>query len=138
MTERRALDGTKALQNWKIFLKALSKRLRKWTIKTKRLWQLKFLLWQFFDIFVTMICHPSWLTEHLFLSVIIMIEFKGRKKMCCQIHFFCIEFWRTYKWTSLYVRDRDSKNMLAYIEFAYKKTNNHCKLEDRFQKKAIF
>jgi hypothetical protein len=32
----------KALRNWKIFLKALSKRLRKITIKTKRLWQLKF------------------------------------------------------------------------------------------------
>ncbi len=32
----------KALQNWKIFLKALSKRLRKLTIKTKRLWQLKY------------------------------------------------------------------------------------------------
>jgi len=29
--------GIKALQNWKIFLKALSKRLRKLTIKTKRL-----------------------------------------------------------------------------------------------------
>jgi len=28
--------------------------------------------------------------------------------------------------------------MLEYNEFAYKKTNNHCKLEDRFQKKAIF
>jgi len=28
--------------------------------------------------------------------------------------------------------------MLAYKEFVYEKTNNHCKLEDRFQKKAIF
>jgi len=28
--------------------------------------------------------------------------------------------------------------MLAYNEFAYKKTNNHCKLEDRFQKKDHF
>jgi len=28
--------------------------------------------------------------------------------------------------------------MLAYNEFAYKKIYNHCKLEDRFQKKAIF
>ncbi len=28
----------KALQNWKILLKALSKRLRKLTIKTKQLW----------------------------------------------------------------------------------------------------
>jgi len=43
-----------------------------------------------------------------------------------------------YRWTSLYERDRDSKNMLAYNEFAYKKIYNHCKLEDRFQKKAIF
>jgi len=32
----------------------------------------------------------------------------------------------------------DSKNMLAYNEFAYKKTNDHCKLEDRFQKKRPF
>jgi hypothetical protein len=31
-----------------------------------------------------------------------------------------------------------SKNMLTYNEFAYNKTNDHCKLEDRFQKKAIF
>ncbi len=28
--------------------------------------------------------------------------------------------------------------MLAYNEFAYRKTNDHCKLEIRFQKKAIF
>jgi hypothetical protein len=28
--------------------------------------------------------------------------------------------------------------MLAYNEFAYKKTKDHCKLEDTFQKKAIF
>jgi len=28
--------------------------------------------------------------------------------------------------------------MLTYDEFTYKKTNNHCKLEDKFQKKAIF
>jgi len=37
----------------------------------------------------------------------------------------------------LYARDRDSKNRLAYNEFAYKKTKDDCKLEDRFQKKAI-
>jgi len=43
-----------------------------------------------------------------------------------------------YRWTSLYARDRDSKKMHAYNEFAYKKTNDHCKLEDRFQKKANF
>jgi len=43
-----------------------------------------------------------------------------------------------YRWTSLYARDRDSKNMLAYDEFAYKKIYNHCKLEDRFQKKGHF
>ncbi len=42
------------------------------------------------------------------------------------------------KWTSLNSRDRDSKNMLEYIEFAYKKNNNHCKLEDGYRKKAIF
>jgi len=40
--------------------------------------------------------------------------------------------------TSLYARDRDSKNILEYNEFEYKKTNDHCKLEDRFQKKANF
>jgi len=28
--------------------------------------------------------------------------------------------------------------MLAYNEFAYKKTNDHYKLEDRFQKKGHF
>jgi hypothetical protein len=39
--------------------------------------------------------------------------------------------------TSLYARDRDSKNRLAYNEFAYKKTKDDCKLEVRFQKKAI-
>jgi len=27
-----------------------------------------------------------------------------------------------YRWTSLYARDRDFKNMLEYNEFAYKKT----------------
>jgi hypothetical protein len=36
------IRDTKALRNWKIFLKALSKRLRKLTIKTKRLWRLKY------------------------------------------------------------------------------------------------
>jgi len=35
--------GIKALRNWKIFLKALSKQLQKLTIETKRLWRLKFL-----------------------------------------------------------------------------------------------
>jgi len=43
-----------------------------------------------------------------------------------------------YRWTSLYARNRDSKNSLAYNEFAYKKTKDYCKLEGRFQKKAIF
>jgi hypothetical protein len=36
------------------------------------------------------------------------------------------------------VRDRDFKNSLTYNEFAYNKTKDYCKLEDRFQKKAIF
>jgi len=42
-TSLRRTDGisSKALRNWKIFLKALSKRFRKLTIKTKRLWRLK-------------------------------------------------------------------------------------------------
>jgi hypothetical protein len=39
-----------------------------------------------------------------------------------------------YRWTSLYARDRDSKNRLAYNEIAYKKTKDDCKLEVRFQK----
>ncbi len=34
-----------------------------------------------------------------------------------------------YRWTSLYARDRDSKNRLAYIEFTYKKTKDYCKSE---------
>jgi hypothetical protein len=29
------------------------------------------------------------------------------------------------------------KNRLAYNKFTYKKTKDNCKLEDRFQKKAI-
>jgi len=37
----------------------------------------------------------------------------------------------------LYSRDRDSKNRLAINKFANKKTKDNCKLEDRFQKKAI-
>ncbi len=32
-----------------------------------------------------------------------------------------------YRWTSSYLRDRDSKNILACNEFAYKKIYNHCK-----------
>jgi len=43
-----------------------------------------------------------------------------------------------YRWTSLYARDRDSKNGLAYNEFAYKKTKGDCKSEDRFQKRGHF
>ncbi len=43
-----------------------------------------------------------------------------------------------YSWTSLYARDRDSKNRLEYNEFEYKKTKDDCKLEDRFQKKGHF
>ncbi len=42
-----------------------------------------------------------------------------------------------YRWTSLYARDRDYKNRLKYNKFANKKTKDDCKLEDRFQKKAI-
>ncbi len=43
-----------------------------------------------------------------------------------------------YRWTSLYARDRDSKNRLAYNEFTYKKTYDYNKFENRFQKKANF
>jgi len=36
------------------------------------------------------------------------------------------------------MRERDLKNTLAYNNiFAYKKTKDYCKLEDRFLKKAI-
>jgi len=37
----------------------------------------------------------------------------------CLVCIFCI-----YSWTSLYARDRNSKNRLAYNEFAYKKTKD--------------
>jgi hypothetical protein len=43
-----------------------------------------------------------------------------------------------YRWTSLSARDRDSKNRLEYNKFAYKKTKDYCKLENRFQKKGHF
>jgi len=43
-----------------------------------------------------------------------------------------------YRWTSLYARDRDSKNRLAYNGFAYKKTKDYCKSEDMFQKRVHF
>jgi hypothetical protein len=39
-----------------------------------------------------------------------------------------------YRRTLLHGRDRDSKNMHAYNEFAYKNTKDCHKLEDRFQK----
>ena len=42
-----------------------------------------------------------------------------------------------YRFPSLYARDRDQKNMLAY-ESAYKKTRDDGKLEDRFQKNGQF
>ena len=39
-----------------------------------------------------------------------------------------------YRFPSLYARDRDRKNVLAYNEFADKKTRDDCKLEDRSRK----
>ncbi len=42
-----------------------------------------------------------------------------------------------YRRTSLYARDRDLKICLLYNEFAYKKTNDDHKIEDRFYKKRI-
>jgi len=30
-----------------------------------------------------------------------------------------VSYIKEYRWTSLYARDRDSKNMLEYSEFAY-------------------
>ncbi len=39
-----------------------------------------------------------------------------------------------YGQTSLYAIDRDRKICLAYKEFAYKKTKDDCKLDDRFCK----
>jgi hypothetical protein len=41
-----------------------------------------------------------------------------------------------YRWTSLFERDKDQKNCLAYNKFAYKKTKNDYKLEDRPFKKG--
>jgi len=43
-----------------------------------------------------------------------------------------------YSWISLYTRDKDFKNRLEYNNFAYKKTMDYCKLEDRSQKKGHF
>ena len=37
-----------------------------------------------------------------------------------------------YRFPSLYARDRDRINIVAYNKFAYKKTMDDCKLEDRF------
>ena len=44
----------------------------------------------------------------------------------------------TYRCPSLYARDRNRKNKLACNAFAYKKTKNDCKLEDKFQKNGLF
>jgi len=43
-----------------------------------------------------------------------------------------------HRCTSLYARYRDSKNRLAYNEFAYIKTKEYHKLEDRFQKRPVY
>jgi hypothetical protein len=43
-----------------------------------------------------------------------------------------------YRWTSLFSRVRDSKNRLAFNKFAYKKTKDYCKSDDRFQKRGHF
>ena len=43
-----------------------------------------------------------------------------------------------YRYPSLYARDKDRKNKLAYNNFAYKKTTDDRKLEDRFQKNGQF
>jgi hypothetical protein len=43
-----------------------------------------------------------------------------------------------YRWTSLYVRDRDQQIRLSYNVFAYKKTKNTYKLGDRFFKNSQF
>ncbi len=42
-----------------------------------------------------------------------------------------------YRWPPLYTRDRDKK-MLSHNQFAYTKTKNECKLEDRYQKSDQF
>jgi len=47
----------------------------------------------------------------------------------------CMKF--KYRWTSLYARDRDSKNRLSYNKFAYKKTKNS-KFQDRLEKTGHF
>jgi len=43
-----------------------------------------------------------------------------------------------HRWTSLYARDRDSKNRLVYNEFAYKRPNITINLRIGSRKKAIF
>jgi len=55
-------------------------------------------------------------------------------------HYLSSQFYfvNKYRWTSLYARDRDSKNKLAYNKLAYKNTKDNCKSEDRFQKRGHF
>ena len=48
--------------------------------------------------------------------------------------FFHATHLRVYRRTSLYAVDRDRKIWLAYNEFAYQKTKDDYKLEDRFYK----
>jgi hypothetical protein len=43
-----------------------------------------------------------------------------------------------YRWTSLYARDRDQKNWLAYNEFAYKNIMDTYKSRDRLLEKNQF
>jgi len=45
---------------------------------------------------------------------------------------------KKYRRTSLYARDRDSKNKLAYNKFTNEKNKDYHKLEDRFQKNKPF
>jgi len=49
------------------------------------------------------------------------------ERFCIVFLAFHIQTFKTmYSWTSLYARDRDSKNRLSHNEFAYKKTKDDC------------
>jgi len=113
---------------------------------------------------IAFLCACAFAKRFAFL-IFLLNEAEIRRKLCCHILFVhaifhvVFHFERTHicsnvivqavlvirrgyvsqntgERTLLYVRDRDSKNMLSYNEFSYKKIYNHCKLEDRFQKKG--
>jgi hypothetical protein len=48
-------------------------------------------------------------------------------------------FWflTVFRGASLYEKDRDQKICISFKEFAYKKSNNDCSLEDSFNKMIL-